>query len=136
MKLLQSIVVAGLLAGTACQSIPPKPENVSVEPGSLSSTAASAGLDKPAAVAPELDPAVRRLKEQLSLTEQQTRELDKIYKENRAKQKTLLKELQDLNIKMRERVDAVLTQEQLEKYEQKIMNVPEHPGQPPEQPEP
>ena len=76
------------------------------------------------------------LKEQLRLTEQQTRELDKIYKENRAKQKTLLKELQDLNIKRQERVDAVLTQEQLEKYEQINFNVPEHPGQPPEQSEP
>jgi hypothetical protein len=71
MKLLQSFVVAGLLAGTACQPIPPKPENVSVAPGSLPSTATRAGAGNPAA--PQLDTAVQRLKEQLSLTEQQTR---------------------------------------------------------------
>jgi hypothetical protein len=129
MKLLQTavLVVAGLLAGTACQRIPPKPENVSVEPGSLSSTTARADVDNPAA--PQLDPGVRRLKEQLSLTGQQTQELDKIFKENRAKREVLTNELRNLYKKRQEHINAVLTQEQLEKYEQKRREVPEHPGQ-------
>jgi Spy/CpxP family protein refolding chaperone len=134
MKLLQTFVMAGLLAGTACQSVPPKPENVSVEPESLASTSSRADADNPAIA--QLDPTVRRLKESLSLTEQQTQELDKIYKEYRAKQKVLIKELQDLNKKRLEQINAVLTHEQQEKFEQGLGTFPEHPGQPGRSPEP
>ena len=128
MKLLQAFVVAGILAGTACQRIPPKPENVSVAPELPANTATRAGGDSPAA--PQLDPSARRLKEQLGLTGQQTQELDKSFKEIRAKQKVLMKELRDLSNKRQERIKAVLTQEQLKKYEQERTEVPEHPGQP------
>lgn len=128
MKLLQPFVVAGLLAGTACQPIPPKPENVSVAPELPANTAARAGGDSPAA--PQLDPGVRRLKEQLSLTGQQTQELDKSFKETHTKREVLMKELRDLSKKSQERIKAVLTQEQLEKYERRHTEVPEHPGQP------
>ena len=128
MKLLQPFVVAGLLAGTACQPIPPKPENVSVAPELPANTATRSGGDSSAA--PQLDPVVRRLKEQLSLTEQQTQELDKSFKETNVKWKELIKELKDLSKKRQERINAVLTQEQLEKYEQDPEGFPEHPGQP------
>ncbi|MDD5410232.1 MAG: hypothetical protein PHF31_02280 [Methylobacter sp.] len=125
MKLLQTFVVAGLLTGTACQQIPPKTENVSVETGSLPVTAARAGMDNPAAS--QLDPGVRRLKEQLSLTEQQTQELDKILKEFRAKQKEVTTKLRDIAKIRQERMNAVLTKEQREIYEQNRGEVPEHP---------
>ncbi|MDD5412275.1 MAG: hypothetical protein PHF31_12845 [Methylobacter sp.] len=128
MKLLQTFVVAGLLTGTACQQIPPKTENVSVETGSLPVTAAHAGMDNPAA--PQLELGVRRLKEELNLTEQQTQELDKIFKETRAKREVLSSELREISKKRQERMNAVLTQEQREIYEQKRWEVPEHPGKP------
>ena len=128
MKLLQTFVVAGLLAGTACQPMPSKPENVSVEPGSLMSTTTRTGVGNPAA--PQLDnTAVRRLKEQLSLTEQQTQELDKIFKETNVKREELRKELKDLSKKRQERMNEILTQEQKEKYEELRWEVPEQPGQ-------
>jgi len=129
MKLLQSFVVTGLLAGTACQQIPPKPENVSVETGSLASTPLTGTvIDTPAA--PQLDPVLWSLKEQLSLTEQQTQELNKIFKETGAKEDALRKELRDLDTKREERINAILTQEQRAKYERKNEEFPEHPGQP------
>ena len=130
MKLLQTVVIVAtvLLAGTACQQIPPKPENMSsenmsIEPGPLASTAGN-----PATA--QLDPFLRYLKGALSLTEQQTQELDKIFKENLAKREPLKKELQDLYKQRQERINTVLTQEQLEKYQQSRKAVPEHPGRP------
>jgi len=128
MNLLQIFVVAGLLAGTACQQVPPKPGNVSVQPGTSASTTARAGVGNP--TAPQLDPYVVILKEQLSLTGQQTQELDKIFNETNVKREVLRKELKDLSKKRQERINAVLTQEQLEKYEQDREGFPEHPGQP------
>jgi len=68
-------------------------------------------------------------KEQLSLTEQQTEKLDKIFKETRTKREVLMKDLRDISKKRQERINAVLTQEQLEKYEQNRRKVPEHPEQ-------
>jgi len=100
MKLLQTFVVAGLLAGAA----------------------AHAGVDKPAA--PQLEPGVLHLKEKLSLTEQQIQELDKLFKEARAKRDVLTKELRDISQKRQERMNAVLTQEQRKLYE-KRWEVPE-----------
>ncbi|MGZ8918143.1 MAG: hypothetical protein ACXW0T_07975, partial [Methylobacter sp.] len=94
--------------------------------GPLPGTSARAGIDNPAE--PQLDPGVQRLKEQLNLTGQQTQELDNIFKENRTEREVLTKELQNLYKKRQERINAVLTQEQLEKYEQK-REAPDHPGQ-------
>jgi hypothetical protein len=48
-------------------------------------TAARAGVDDPSS--PQLEPGVLRIKKQLSLTEQQTQEFDKIFKEIRANRK-------------------------------------------------
>ena len=59
-----------------------------------------------------------------------TQELDKIFKETNVKREELRKELKDLSKKRQERINAVLTQEQLEKYEQDPEGFPEHPGQP------
>jgi hypothetical protein len=127
MKLLQTFVVAGLLMGTACQQIPPKTENVSVETGSEAGTADREDVDNP--TASQLEPGVLRLKEQLSLTEQQTQELDKIFKENRAKREVLTTKLRDISKKREERMNAVLTKEQREIYEKKRWeDVPEHAG--------
>ena len=64
MKLLQTFVVAGLLTGTACQQMPSKTENVSADTGSSASAVAGAEVDEP--TAPQLEPSVRRLKEQLT----------------------------------------------------------------------
>jgi Spy/CpxP family protein refolding chaperone len=128
MKVLQTIVVAGFLAGAACQQMPPKAENVAAEPGSLAGTATGGSVDDPAA--PQLEPGVRRLQKKISLTEQQTQELDKIFKEARAKGEALKTELRDLYKTRQERMNAVLTQEQREIYEQKRSEVPEHPGRP------
>ena len=131
------LVLTGLLAGTACQPIPPKPENVSVEAGSLAGTVSGAGA--------QLDPKVLRLKEQLSLTEQQTNQLNEIFqdtkaqgqainaqrsalqqtnKPNKTSQDTqaqravLRKQMMALQKKKTERLNAVLTPEQMKKYEQ------------------
>jgi Spy/CpxP family protein refolding chaperone len=128
MKLLQTFVVAGLLTGTACQQIPPKTENVSVETGSMVGTVARADVDNPAAT--QLDPGVKRLKEQLSLTEQQTQELDKVFKDARAKREVLTTKLREISKTREDRMNAVLTKEQREIYEQKRWEVPEHPGKP------
>jgi Spy/CpxP family protein refolding chaperone len=127
MKVLQAFVVAGLLTGTACQQIPPKAENVSAETGSLEGTAAG---DEDAPAAPQLEHSVRRLQEELSLTEQQTKDLDKIFKEARAKREVLATELRDLSIKRQERMNAILTQEQRELYEKKRWEAPAIPKLP------
>ena len=133
MKLLQTFVVAGLLTGTACQQIPPKTENVSAETGSSASAVAGAEVDEP--TAPQLEPGVRRLKEQLSLSEEQTQELNMAFKETRVKREVLTKELRDISEKRKERMNAVLTKEQREKYEKALWELPQHPGKP-EQSEP
>lgn len=106
MKLLQTFVVAGLLACTT----------------------ANAGVDNPAAK--QIDSSVLRLKKQLSLTEQQAQELKKIFKEAQAKQEVVITQLRDLSKKKQERMNEILTQEQKEKYEELRWEVPEHPGQP------
>lgn len=112
MKLLPTVVLVltGLLAGTACQRQPPKPEKVSVEPVSLA--------------APQLDPDMRRLKEQLKLTEQQTKKLNEILHDNKAQRESLNaqrraigKQAMELQEKKLERINAVLTAEQASKYE-------------------
>jgi Spy/CpxP family protein refolding chaperone len=132
------------LAGTACQPISPKPENVSVEPGSLTGTVTGAGA--------QLDPNVLRLKEQLSLTEQQTNQLNEIFQDTNAQKQAinaqraalqhtnkpnetsqdinaqravLRKQMIDLQKKKAERINAVLTPEQAKKYEQIRSNPPE-----------
>jgi len=114
MKLLPTVVLVltGLLAGTGCQQIPPKPENASVEPGS-----------KATATAPQLNPEVLRLKEQLSLTEEQTNKLNEIFQNNNAQRepinvqrKALGKQLTELQKKKEERIIAVLTSKQANKY--------------------
>ena len=130
MKLLQTVVIVAtvLLAGTACRQIPPKPENMSLENMSIESGPLVSTAGNPATT--QLDPFLRYLKGALSLTEQQTQELDKIFKENLAKREPLKKELQDLYKQRQERINTVLTQEQLEKYQQSRKAVPEHPGQP------
>ena len=128
MKLLQTFVVAGLLTGTACQQIPPKTENVSVETGSLAGTDDPAGEGNPAES--QIEPAVLSLKEQLSLTEQQTQELDKIFKETRTKREVITTKLRDISKKRQEGMNAILTQEQREKYEKIRWEVPAHPGKP------
>ena len=104
------LVLTGLLAGTACQPIPPKPENVSVEAGSLAGTVSGAGA--------QLDPKVMRLKEQLSLTEQQTNKPNKTSQDTQAQRAVLRKQMKALQKKKTERINAVLTPEQAEKYEQ------------------
>ncbi|MFA5924325.1 MAG: hypothetical protein WC856_24045 [Methylococcaceae bacterium] len=112
MKLLPTVVLVltGLLAGTACQRQPPKPEKVSVEPVSLA--------------APQLDPDMRRLKEQLKLTEQQTKKLNEILHDTKAQREYLNaqrraigKQAMELQEKKLERINAVLTAEQASKYE-------------------
>ncbi|MGR8998072.1 MAG: hypothetical protein ACU88J_03380 [Gammaproteobacteria bacterium] len=129
MKLLPSIVlVLTALAGTACQRTPPKPENVSAEPASMTSTAAPGGAEKPTVT--QLDPAVLRLKEQLSLSEQQTNKLNEIFEENRAQRKaiharriTLTEQRMALQKKKLEQINSVLTTKQARKYE-KISSEP------------
>ena len=112
MKLLPTVVLVltGLLAGTACQRQPPKPEKVSVEPVSLA--------------APQLDPDMRRLKEQLKLTEQQTKKLNEILHDTKAQKESINaqrraigKQAMELQEKKLERINAVLTAEQARKYE-------------------
>ena len=71
-----------------------------------------------AARAEALDPRAQSMKEQLNLTDKQTQDLDKLFKETRAKQKALRKELQDLRKNQKERMDAILTAEQKKKYEE------------------
>ena len=118
MKLLPNVVLVltGLLAGTACQRQPPKPEKVSVEPVSLA--------------APQLEPDMRRLKEQLKLTEQQTKKLNEILRDTKAQKESINaqrraigKQAMELQKKKLERINAVLTAEQAKKYE-KICSEP------------
>ena len=124
------LVLTGLLAGTACQPIPPKPENVSVEAGSLAGT--------------QLDPNVLRLKEQLSLTEQQTNQLNEIFQDTNAQQQAinvqrtaLRKQMMELQKKNREQINGVLTPEQAKKYEQILSgSPPEVEAQPSSEPQP
>jgi hypothetical protein len=118
MKLLPTIVLVltGLLAGTACQPIPSKPENVSAEPGPLASTATHAAVDNLAA--PQLEPGVRHLKEQLGLTEQQTTKLNEIFHDTNAQRAALRKQAQELQNKKLERINGILTAKQAKKYEQ------------------
>ena len=122
MKLLPTVVLVltGLLAGTGCQQIPPKPENASVEPGS-----------KAAATAPQLNPEVRRLKEQFSLTEEQTNKLNKIFQDNNAQRepinvqrKALAEQLSALQKKKVEQINAVLTSKQAQKYKKLLSEPP------------
>lgn len=83
--------------------------------GLLASTAVWADAD---------DPQVQNLKAQLNLTEQQTQELRKIFKETRFKRKVLGQEILDLYKNMRERINGVLTEEQAKKYEQMRRELP------------
>jgi len=87
-----------------------------------------------AAWAEALDPRVQSMKEQLNLTDKQTQDLDKIFKETRAKQKALRKELLDLQKKQQEEMDAVLTAEQKKKYEDMSGEPPPPMGAEPPQP--
>ena len=111
MKLLPTVVLVmtGLLAGTACQRLPPKPEKVSVEPGSQA--------------APQLEQNVQRLKEELSLTEQQTKKLNEIFQDTNAQKeainvqrRALEKQALEIPKKKVERINAVFTAEQAKKY--------------------
>lgn len=63
-----------------------------------------------------LDPRAQTLKEQLNLTEPQTQEIDKLFKETRAKQKVLRNEMQELYQKQQEQLNAIFTPEQAKKY--------------------
>jgi Spy/CpxP family protein refolding chaperone len=114
MKVLQAFVVAGFLMGSA----------------------AFAGVDKPAE--PQLEPGLQRLKKQLSLTEQQTQEINKIFKETSAKREAIIKELRAVSKKRQEQMNAILTQEQREAYEQKSgeVEVPERSSGQPERSKP
>lgn len=137
MKLFPTVVLVltGSLVGTACQSNHPKPESVSVESGSTASTAAGAGMDTPAA--PQLDPNVQYLKEQLNLTVEQAKKLTEIFQDTSAQRKALhaqriaqqpaqrkaqraawSKQVRELQKKKLERINGVLTAEQAKKYEQ------------------
>lgn len=60
-------------------------------------TAARAGVDNPAA--PQLDPDVRNLKEQLSLTKQQTNKLNEIFQDTNAQRTALAKQMMELQKK-------------------------------------
>ena len=72
------------------------------------------------------DPQVQSLKEQVNLTEQQTQELNKTFKETRAKTDALRKQIQALNKQKRERMNAILTAEQKKKLEE-MNNEPPQP---------
>ncbi|MGH8513027.1 MAG: hypothetical protein ACREXY_03900 [Gammaproteobacteria bacterium] len=87
-----------------------------------------AGVLASTAIAAEaLDPGVQELKESLSLSEKQIQELDKIFKEVRTKREAQLKERREMYRKMQERIAAVLTKEQAEKYENMRSQPPPHP---------
>jgi hypothetical protein len=79
---------------------------------------AAALLASTAARAESVDPRAQTLKEQLNLNDKQTKELDKLFKDTRAKQKALRKQLSDLYKNQEERINTVLTAEQKKKYEE------------------
>ena len=119
MKLLPTVVLVltGLLAGTACQRQPPKPEKVPVEPVSLA--------------APQLEPDVRRFKEQLGLTEQQAKKFNDIFQDNKAQRESVNvqrraigKQAMEIEKNKLERINAVLTAEQARKYEKICSEIP------------
>lgn len=103
MKLLQTgvFVLAGLLAGTGVW-----------------------------AAKESTDPQLLLLKEELKLTPQQTEEVDKALKESRAKKEAIRKEMKDIGNKTRERINAVLTPEQAEKYKKMLSEPPPEPMEP------
>jgi septal ring factor EnvC (AmiA/AmiB activator) len=113
MKLLRTFlfVLAGFLAGC---------------------TAWAADEKAPKAQPPSIEPQVQSLKEKLSLSDQQTQELDATFKDTKAKTDALRKQIQALNKQKREKIDSVLTAEQKKKLE--VMNSeppPELTGAPP-----
>lgn len=73
------------------------------------------------------------LKKQLNLTDEQTQELDKIYRETRAKQTALRQQMRDLYDEQEKRTKALLKPEQAKKYEEMTREVPE--GEAPEIPQ-
>jgi uncharacterized protein involved in exopolysaccharide biosynthesis len=127
MKLFPTVIfiLAGLLIGTAVWSDTKTPS-------------AQVSADK-------MDPQVQSLKKQLSLTEQQARKLNEIFKDTNAQREALYAEraairnhLFDLHKKNLERINGVLTSDQAKKYEQIRSEPPLEvmDAQPTEQPSP
>ena len=113
MKLLPTVVLVltGLLAGTAVWA--------DTEP-----SGAPVSADK-------VDPHVQALTKQLSLTEQQTNQLNEIFQDTNAQQQAinvqrtaLRKQMMELQKKNRELINGVLTPEQAKKYEQILSGPP------------
>jgi hypothetical protein len=115
MKLLQTalFVVAGLLAGCAGNA---PTVSVSPQPAVAETPGAEVSADQASTDTP--DPNVAALKAKLNLTEQQTEELNKIFKETRSKKALLREQMISLNNLKRERINAVLTAEQKNKLKQ------------------
>jgi Skp family chaperone for outer membrane proteins len=70
------------------------------------------------ALSDAIDPSVASLKDPLSLSEQQTQDLSKIFKEARDKLQSLRKEMKAINKNKQAQIDAVLTPDQKKKYEE------------------
>ncbi|MDD5035743.1 MAG: hypothetical protein PHE55_13405 [Methylococcaceae bacterium] len=66
---------------------------------------------------PKPMPKMQKLQSELKLNEQQTEEVRKIFEETKSQQEALRKQRQELHDKMRDRLKAVLTAEQMEKFE-------------------
>lgn len=64
-----------------------------------------------------LDSRVASLKKQLKLSDQQTAELDKVYKETRERVRTIKQEIRDIEKEKQLRMEAMLTPEQAKLYE-------------------
>lgn len=65
-----------------------------------------------------LDSRVASLKKQLKLSDQQTAELDKVYKETRERVRTIKQEIRDIEKEKQLRMEAMLTPEQAKLYEE------------------
>lgn len=77
------------------------------------------------ALSDAIDPNVEYLKKPLNLSEQQTQELSKAYKEAREKLLSLRKEMIEVNKTKKAKIDAVLKPEQKKKYDE--LNTPSFP---------
>jgi Spy/CpxP family protein refolding chaperone len=115
MKLLQTalFVVAGLSAGCAGNT---PAVSTSSQPAVAETPGAEISADQESA--DTVDLTVQVLKTELNLTEQQTQELNKIFKENGSQKAFLRKQMRSLNKLREERMNAVLTAEQKNKLEQ------------------
>jgi Spy/CpxP family protein refolding chaperone len=80
--------------------------------GILAAPTARAELDEP-----KQPQQLQRLQTELKLSEQQKQEVGKIFEETRPQMDALRKQWQELREKMRDRLKAVLTAEQLEKFD-------------------